>query len=238
MFLVLLLVAFVAATLSGAAGFGGALLLLPVLSITVGPTQAVPLLTVAQLIGNFSRMALGYRDIQWRAVGIFLATALPAAMTGALCFVSLPIALAMRGIGLGLLFFAILRWRGVIRFSRSSWLLSCGGAVVGFLSGLVGSAGPLGAAVFHALELPPLAYVATEATTALMLHVVKFAVYQRFFCFALSFWMLALALGTAMVAGTWTSRRLVERLPIARFRTFITLLLAMIGIYMLITGSP
>jgi len=46
---------FAAAAISGAAGFGGALLLLPLLTKTIGTTVAVPVLTIAQLIGNLSR---------------------------------------------------------------------------------------------------------------------------------------------------------------------------------------
>ena len=47
--------AFIAAAVSGAAGFGGALLLLPLLNRTVGSSLAVPLLTLTQLLGNASR---------------------------------------------------------------------------------------------------------------------------------------------------------------------------------------
>ena len=51
------------------------------------------------------------------------------------------------------------------------------------------------------------------------------------------FWWLALALGAVMVTGTWNSNRLSERLPVGRFRAFVTVLLAVIGLDMLITGS-
>lgn len=233
----LFIAAFVAAGVSGAAGFGGALLLLPMLTVAVGPVQAVPLLTVAQLVGNLSRVAFGFRDIHWRPVAMFLATALPCSMAGAFCFISLPAGLVTRGIGLLLVAFAFLHWRGWLRVTRRRWLLSVGGAVVGFLSGLVGSAGPLGAAIFHSMELPPVAYIATEATTALTLHTAKLAVYQGFIQLDPHFWWLALALSAAMVAGTWASRRLVERLSTERFRAFVSFLLAAIGLSMLIVGS-
>lgn len=52
MFIILILSSFVAVLISGAAGFGGALLLLPVATACVGAEIAVPVLTVAQLIGN------------------------------------------------------------------------------------------------------------------------------------------------------------------------------------------
>ncbi|MEW5920536.1 MAG: sulfite exporter TauE/SafE family protein [Bacillota bacterium] len=79
----LILTSFIAAFVSGAAGFGGALLLLPVVTACVGAEVAVPVLTLAQLIGNLSRMAFGFRQIDWKSVGLFCATALPLAALGA-----------------------------------------------------------------------------------------------------------------------------------------------------------
>ncbi|MDK2892283.1 hypothetical protein [Methanohalophilus sp.] len=56
--LVLFVGGFAAAAISGAAGFGGALLLLPLLTKTIGTTMAVSVLTIAQLIRNLSRVFL------------------------------------------------------------------------------------------------------------------------------------------------------------------------------------
>lgn len=53
--LLVALAALVASTLAGITGFGGAAVLLPVLTLALGVREAVPVLTVAQLIGNGSR---------------------------------------------------------------------------------------------------------------------------------------------------------------------------------------
>ena len=49
-------------------------------------------------------------------------------------------------------------------------------------------------------------------------------------------WALAAGLGAAMVAGTWASRRLVERLAPARFQLFVAVLLAVVAAQMVIFG--
>jgi uncharacterized membrane protein YfcA len=97
--------AFAAAAISGSAGFGGAPLLLPLLTHVVGLNAAVPLLTIAQLVGNLSRVAFGFRDIRWRRVLLFLSAALPAAALGAWWFAALPKALMVRGMGVAILTF-------------------------------------------------------------------------------------------------------------------------------------
>ncbi len=235
-YILLFLGAFFAAAISGAAGFGGALLLLPLLTHTVGVTEAVPLLTVAQLVGNLSRAAFGFGQIHWRPVLIFLASAIPFAVLGAFSFVSLPKPLVVRLVGAAILAFVLIRALGLVAFKPTNRLLLGGGASVGLLSGLVGSAGPLGAAIFLTLNLPPVAYIASEATTAIGMHAVKSVVYGSELRLSASFWPMALALGGAMVLGTWVSKRVIERMPVEWFRRFVGLLLVVIALQMIITG--
>lgn len=233
---ILLIGAFIAAAISGAAGFGGALLLLPLLTRVVGVEAAVPLLTLAQLIGNLSRVSFNFAAIQWQPVGLFLIGAIPAAVLGALSFVTLPDDLAVRAIGAALLGFALLKMTGVLKFQPSRALLIAGGALTGFLSGLIGSAGPLGAAIFLSLNLPPMAYIASEAVTAVAMHGVKLAVYGTRLSLDPQFWPLALALGVAMILGTWASKRITEKLSPDRFGLVAGVVLAAVAVQMIVTG--
>lgn len=228
--------AFFAAAISGAAGFGGALLLLPLLVSTVGAVHAVPLLTIAQLVGNVSRAGFGFAQIRWKPVGLFLAGAIPFSLAGALSFVQLPHDWIMRAIGAAILLFVVLKYAGVVNLAGHPALLATGGGVTGFLSGLVGSAGPLGAAIFLSLGLPPVAYIASEAITALAMHGVKTLVYQHYITLDREFWLLAVLMGMAMVLGTWSARRAIERLSQSIFRGFVSALLIAIALYMMIHG--
>jgi uncharacterized membrane protein YfcA len=233
---ILLIGAFLAAVLSGATGFGGALLLLPLLTHVLGPALAVPLLTVSQLLGNLARAGLGWREIRWRPVGLFLITSVPAAALGALSFVALPKGAATRVLAAGILAFLALRWLSVKALRPSRSLLLGGGAVVGALSGLIGTAGPFGAAVFLSLELPPQAYVASEAVTAAAMHGVKSVVYGSALDPGPSFWPLAAALGLATIAGTWVGRRVISHAPPRPFAIVVSLLLAGVAVEMLVAG--
>ena len=232
----LFIAAFSAAAISGAAGFGGALLLLPLLVATVGVTQAVPLLTIAQLIGNLSRAGFGFTQIHWKPVGLFLLAAIPFSILGAMSFVQLPKELVTRVIGATILVFVALKYFGLLRIKSGRALLVGGGGAVGFLSGLVGSAGPLGAAIFLSLGLPPIAYVASEATTALVMHGVKTVVYQHYIVLDREFWFLAALMGVAMVLGTWSAKRVIERIPRETFQRFVAILLVAIAGYMVLHG--
>jgi len=234
--LVLFIATFATAAISGAAGFGGALLLLPLLVATVGVTHAVPLLTIAQLIGNFSRVGFGFTQIQWKPVGLFLLGAVPLSIMGAVSFVLLPKEMVTRSIGAAILIFVALKYFRVLKIEAGPTLLVAGGGVVGFLSGLVGSAGPLGAAIFLSLGFPPVAYVASEASTALAMHGMKIVVYQHYIALEGEFWFLAVLMGIAMILGTWSAKRVIERMPQKIFQRFVAILLVTIAGVMVVHG--
>lgn len=229
----LFVVSWLAATISGAAGFGGALLLLPILTNILGVKAAVPVLAITQLLGNLSRVWFGRSQIAWKPAGLFLLGALPLSVLGSVLFTTLPSALITRGIGVLLLLVVAAQHVGRTRFATTDGGLLAGGAVAGFLSGVAGSAGPLGAAIFLGLELPAVAYVASEAVTASAMHLTKMVVYQRYALIGLYELQYGLFLGCAMILGSWTGKRLIERLPRHTFRRGVKLLLVLSALQLL-----
>ena len=225
-----------AATVSGAAGFGGALLLLPLLVHAVGAKEAIPILTLAQLAGNLSRAALGWRTIRWRPALLFCAGAVPAAVLGARLLITLPSGIILRTVGVFLLGVVALRRTPLgKRTVPEMWLLP-GGAVVGFLSAVVGSAGTLGALLFLGLNLPATAYGATEAVTATAMHITKTTVYGRYGVMSAGTWTLGAALSAAMILGSWTGKKFIERLTKERFAALVEVLLVIAALSLVLTG--
>ena len=86
MYCVLVVVGLIAGTLSGSVGFGGGMILLPVITYFYGVEIAVPVSTIAQMMSNLSRAAMGWRQIHWRQVAWFLVPALPLTVLGAFGF--------------------------------------------------------------------------------------------------------------------------------------------------------
>ena len=212
-------------------------MLLPAVTACVGAWIAVPVLTIAQLIGILSRMAFGFRQIDWKAVGLFCLTALPLAALGAFGFSMLPKDLVTRCIG-GVLILLVL-FKGCFKFSfrdgKKAMLI--GGAVTGLLSGLAGSGGPIGAAAFLTLGLPPVAYIASEATTATAMHILKTVIYGKLMGLDAAAMMTGLAMGAAMVLGTFAANRIIRKMEKGKFQKYIALMLFVVGVYMLIVGA-
>jgi len=235
-YILLFIGSFLAAAISGAAGFGGALLLLPLLTKTIGTEMAVPVLTIGQLIGNLSRVFFGFKEIKWKPVLIFITGAVPMSIVGAYSFVKVPKDVITRGIGLTIIIFVILKYFKLLNIKSSDKTMLIGGGLVGLISGLVGSAGPIGAAIFLSLNLSPTAYISSEAVTAVAMHISKTVIYEKYLGIGLDALEIGLFIGLAMFLGTWFGRKIINRMSKEMFTKFVGVLLAIIGIQMLIWG--
>ena len=234
---VLLVGSFIAALVSGAAGFGGSLLLLPVVTACLGAEQAVPVLTIAQLMGNMSRMISGWKLIDWKSVGIFSLTSLPLAALGAFGFAVLPKDLVSRLVGLGLMTLVVVKAASKKELPKGNATLLVGGAVTGGISGLFGCGGPIGAAVFLSLDLAPLAYIASEAATATAMHFLKAIIYNKLIALPPRALLLGFGMGLCMVAGTYCARYLIRNMEKGKLQRYVAILLFVVGAYMLIAGE-
>lgn len=117
------------------------------------------------------------------------------------------------------------------------WCLAPAGFLVGFVSAVAGSGGPLGAAVFLGLHLPPGAYVASEAVTAVLMHLAKSITYGRYAALGPDDLLRGLALGGSLVLGSWTGRKLIRRLPEKGFAVMVEILLAVSAVTLIGGGG-
>jgi uncharacterized membrane protein YfcA len=227
----------VAATLAAVTGFGGAAVLLPVLVAFFGVRDAVPILTIAQLVGNGSRVWLNRREVALPVVGWFALGGVPLALAGGWLFATADIGLLTRGLGLFLLLVVLVRRTGVWKPGRlplkSFALLGAGSS---FLSALVGSVGPLMAPFFLAYGLVKGAYIGTEALATVVMHVAKLAAYGGAQILTAHGMLVGLALGPVMVGGSWTGKRIVDRLPERVFVLLIEITMCAAGLLFLLKG--
>ncbi|HEX4601444.1 MAG TPA: sulfite exporter TauE/SafE family protein, partial [Gemmatimonadales bacterium] len=196
--------ALAASTLAAVTGFGGAALLLPALVVVFGVRDAIPVLTVAQLIGNGSRVWFNRREVAVPVVAWFALGAVPLALLGGVLFATAPLGALKRLVGGFLLVMVVWRhlphvptWRPGVRAFAAI------GAVFSFLSAFVGSVGPMMAPLFLAHGLVKGAYIGTEALATVVMHVVKLGAYQGTKILTLRSVAAGLALGPIMIVGSY-----------------------------------
>jgi len=227
-------VGLVAGTLSGIIGTGSSLLLMPVLVLLYGPQQAVPIMAIAAIMGNLGRVLAWRREIDWRAVGAYASTAVPGAALGARTLLALPphaVELA-----LGVFFLAMIparRWLNRRALGLRLVHLALIGAVVGFLTGIVVSTGPITVPVFVAYGLVKGAFLATEAAGSLAVYLAKAAVFRQLGALPFESIAKGVLAGTSLMAGSFIARRIVLELTPEGFRRIVDALLLVSGVSLL-----
>ncbi|WP_380161917.1 sulfite exporter TauE/SafE family protein [Kineococcus sp. R86509] len=215
------LAAFALAVVSAVAGFGGGVLLLPVFTALFGLQVAVPMLTLAQVASNASRLWLNRRELVWLLIGWFALGAVPLAAAGGLLLGHAPLAALQRLLGVFLVVMVI--WRRVRpqphRPGERSFIAI--GAASGIGSALLGSVGPLTAPFFLAYGLTRAAYIGTEAAGALTLHLTKIAAYGAGNLLTSTVLIYGLALTLATLTGAWVGKKIVGRISEQVFVTLI-----------------
>jgi len=234
--ILLALAALLASTLAGVAGFGGAAVLLPAIVAVFGIREAIPILTVAQLIGNASRVWFNRRELDWRVVGWFALGAVPFALLGGFLFAKAPLVALTRLLGAFLLLVVV--WRHLRPKPKSFPVASFAGIGAGasFLSALLGSVGPIMAPFFLAYGLVKGAYIGTEALSTVVMHIVKLIAYRQTAVLTLSAALIGLGLGPVMILGSFLGKRILDRLPEKVFVAIIEGVLIVAGLLFLVRG--
>jgi uncharacterized membrane protein YfcA len=212
-------------------------MLMPVLVVVFGPLEAVPIMAVAAMMANFSRILVWWREIDWRATAAYSITGVPAAALGARTLLVLPPRL-MEGL-LGAFFLLMIPARRALmrhHFRLRLWHLALVGAVIGYLTGIVVSTGPINTPFFLAYGLTKGAFLATEAAGSLAVYLSKSLVFRSFGALPLAAIAKGLIIGTSLMAGSFLAKRFVLRLEAERFRLLMDGLLLLSGISMLVAA--
>jgi uncharacterized membrane protein YfcA len=224
----------VSGTLSGIVGFGASITLMPVLMLAFGPLEAVPIMAIAALLANFSRVVVWWREVDWRANAYYCVTAIPTAALGARTLLILDPRI-VEGT-LGSMFLAMIparRWLLARGLRINAWHLMLVGAGIGFLSGMVASTGPINTPFYLAYGLVKGGYLATEALGSMAIGITKAIVFQRFDALPLETVARGLIVGTTLMIGSRLAKGFVLRLDAHQFRVLMDCLLAGAGLVLL-----
>lgn len=232
-----LLAGFAAGCLSGVIGTGSSIMLLPVLVHAFGPKQAVPIMAIAAVMANLSRVLAWWRVVDWKAVAAYTVTGVPAAALGARTLLALPPHVIE--IALGIFFLAMVPVRHMLarlQWKARLWHLAVAGAFIGFLTGLVLSTGPLSVPVFLSYGLLKGAFLATEAASSLFIYLSKVVTFHEFGALPVDVLLQGLIVGASLMAGTFAGKALVLRMSAAAHGHVLDGLLVCSGVALLWTA--
>jgi uncharacterized membrane protein YfcA len=137
---------------------------------------------------------------------------------------------------LGLFFIAMIptrHWLLSHDYRLHLWHLSVCGAIIGFLTGVVLSTGPLSVPAFTAYGLTKGAFISTEAAGSLMLYISKVLTFGQLGALPLPVFAQGLLVGASLMAGTFLGKIVMLKLSERAFQHLLDGLLLCSGLSLL-----
>jgi hypothetical protein len=231
----LTLASFASWFISSLAGGGTPMLLIPLIGFFLGSTAVPPVLTIGMLLGHPQRLFLYWQDINWLLMRWYLPGAIAGAILGAFTFTQihldwLPILLAL------FLIISTLSygWGEKSQFFQvQSWYFLPAGFIFAFLSGLMGSTGPLLNPLYLNYGLNKEELIATKSAHLMVVHLAKIMTYGILGALTLPHLGYGLILGIAAIPGNWLGQIVLKQMSEQRFRQVVVTFVTLSSIYLL-----
>lgn len=207
------LASFAASILGGLAGYGTGLVLPAFLAPVVGVTDLIPVMAVAMLFNNGSRVVAFRASVHRGSVRAVLLAGLPACLLGAWGYTLLTGRWVAALLGTFLLLTVPMRrWLARNQRALSGRGVIVAGAGFGFVNGGVTGAGVLLISLLMAAGLAGPALIATDASISLVMGLAKVALFGGLDRLDLRLAAIGVAVGLCAVPGAFVARWLLTRL--------------------------
>jgi uncharacterized membrane protein YfcA len=229
-----LMLGLVAGTLGGIVGFGTSVMLMPALVLVFGPQHAVPVMAIAGIMGNASRVAAWWNEVNWRTTLAFSVGAIPGVVMGAHTLLALPAGVIETV--LGVFFIALIpvrRWMAAQHWKLNLWHMAAVGLGIGFLSGIVASTGPVNTPFFLMHGLVKGAFLGTEAAASMVMFIAKAIAFRSLGALPLEVISEGFIVGCSLVVGAFIGKHYVKLIAPEKFKLLMDALLLMAGLVML-----
>lgn len=235
--LLVALAAFSTALFHSVSGFAGALLLSVCLAPLIGVKAVVPVVALAMIISNTNRTLLFRRQINWRAYGAIMITALPGIILGAVVYLYLSVKAVAFVLGCFLLITIPLR-RILKKHNYNVGLrgLSAAGVVYGMISGTVFGGGMILGPFFLGAGIVGESLVGLVAALGLTLNITKTIVFGAGDLLTPELVSLALVVGVCTIPGGLLGKWIVRRSKVYVHTLIVETLMFVGGCYFIYQG--
>jgi hypothetical protein len=220
--------------LSTLAGGGTPLILIPLVGLFLGPTAVAPVVTLGMLLGHPQRIWLYWRNINWSLTKWYAPGAILGAILGAFIFTKIKLEWLTIVIAI-LLILSTLSYGKTDQksFNVKGWYFLPAGFIYAFLSGIVGSTGPLLNPLYLNYELKKEEMIGTKSTHLVIVHIVKIITYSVCGILNLSYLKYGLILGIAALPGNYLGQIALKYISEKVFRRLVIGFVTFSGILIL-----
>ncbi|MBI2548228.1 sulfite exporter TauE/SafE family protein [Candidatus Woesearchaeota archaeon] len=235
--LLFFLSAFLAEIVGTLAGFGSSTIFLPLALFFVDFKTALILVAFFHIFGNLGRITFFRHGLDKKLILIFGVPSVLLTVLGALLVNYTPQEMLKLVLGVFLLIFSLVSLikPGFI-FNPSKRNAILGGALSGFLAGLIGTGGALRGAFLTAFSLKKEVYIATAAAIALAVDLTRIPIYFRSGFLDPSFYVYIPLLFLIAITGSYIGKLIVDKIPQNVFRKVVLGVIAIISLKLIYDG--
>lgn len=221
--------------ISSLAGGGSSLILIPMISLFLGTAALPPVITIGGIFGNTERAYAYRKHVDWQVLRWDVPGAVVGAGLGAFTFTRLHV----EWMGILVAVFLLLSaysyaFKGEsTSFEVKAWYFLPASFIYAFLSGVIGSMGPLLVPFYLNYGLQKEALLATQSATRILIHSVKLFAYATFGALTQAHIGYGILIGLAAFPGNWLAHIVLERISEQRFRQLVTSFVMVSGILLL-----
>ncbi|NJM64190.1 MAG: sulfite exporter TauE/SafE family protein [Acaryochloris sp. RU_4_1] len=232
---VLGIVSFLSWFVSMVAGGGSPLVLIPLVNCLYGSQAVAPVITMGMLLGNIQRLFYFWQDIDWQVTLWQLPGVIVGSILGAFTFTRIHLEGLQIVIGLALLLMVANYTFGKQEqtFSVKTWQFLPLGFLNSFVSGLIGSTGPIMNPVYFNYGLLKESMVATKAANIILAHIIKLWAYASLGTLSKPYILYGAIIGAAAFPANWLGQLVFNRMSNDLFKQVSFAFIAVSGVFML-----
>ncbi|NCJ08387.1 TSUP family transporter [Synechococcales cyanobacterium C] len=233
--LVLGCASFVAWFISMLAGGGSPLVLIPLINVLLGAAAIAPVITTGMLIGNTQRALFFWKDIDWQVTKWHVPGSVFGAIFGSYVFTQIhPEGLQILiGIVLLLMVAYYLIRPQKNQFSAQAWQFLPLGCLNAFVSGIIGSTGPVMNPLYLSYGLVKEPMIATKAVNVVVMHMVKLITYLSLGVLTREYLAYGILIGLSAIPANWLGKLVLQRMSNDHFQQVVFAFVALSGMLML-----
>jgi hypothetical protein len=254
-------VSFFAWIVSTLAGGGSPFILIPLVNLLMGASAVPPVITIGMFLGNAHRVMLFWRSINWELTAWYAPSAILGSFLGAYTFTKIHLDWLQLVIGIFLIISAILflleketipnlklEQQSLLetesqeeesqhliksKFELKAWHIMPAGFLKAYVSGLIGTTGPVLNPFYLRYGLVKEQMLATKATHVVIIHLVKIITYGAFSAMSREQVIAGLAIGLSAIPANLVGKYLLSRMSPQQFRQVVLAFMAIGGMWMM-----
>jgi hypothetical protein len=235
-YVIFILVSYLAASSATIAGFGSSTLLIPVALLFMDIKTTIFIVAFFHLFNNIFKIKMFWSKIDFNTFLLFGIPSIILAFIGAALISVIPVEIIKSILAVFLIIYSIytlINPKFALKKSKASAVV--GGGFSGLLAGLIGMGGAIRSAFLIAFNLPKEVYIATSAMIAVVIDVTRIPTY--FFTKVVQgswHYIFLFFLFVSAYLGVKTGKILLKRINQKTFRKIVSIVLFLVGVKMLI----